>query len=327
MKSESFFHCCRILSILCQEIRSFKMSETTVKTRKPRRNKSRRKPRRTLFSKALDKITGKKSVEKPPIKKLAYRKATPQTPVEKPIDGKKIAHPRVVDQRQCMCKDCGKPIDIGIICVSCHKAVVDAPKEILVPLKDVITPPVMVVPPPPPTDPLLKQYQLSHQTKANRFPKIFNSALKFKPNPTRILSFGCSTGEECFTLADLYPNAEILGVDLDKYSIGQAKKKNKFKGRVGFVDNLEEAGKFDIIFCLMVLFSIHNPVSYENFSDTIEKISSHLNYRGLLVMYTGQHDIMSTSSGKKYAVIRQWTRQHSNDKRSYFNGYFRKKRH
>ena len=323
------------------------MSETTVKTRKPRRNKSRRKPRRTLFSKALDKITGKKSVEKPPIKKPAYRKATPK-PAEKPIEGEKPAYKKVTPKtpaekpvngkrmahrwnRGGKCKDCGTLLDVGVACIKCQstKDVGDAPKEVLVPLKDVITPPVMVVPPPPPlpTDPLLKQYQLSHQTKANRFPKIFNSALKFKPNPTRILSFGCSTGEECFTLADLYPNAEILGVDLDKYSIGQAKKENKFKGRVGFVDNLEEAGKFDIIFCLMVLFSIHNPVSYENFSDTIEKISSHLNYRGLLVMYTGQHDIMSTSSGKKYAVIRQWTRQHSNDKRSYFNGYFRKKRH
>lgn len=175
-----------------------------------------------------------------------------------------------------------------------------------------------------PTDPLLIQHQLSHQTKTNRFPKIFKSVVGFQPNPTRILSFGCSTGEECFTLADLYPKAEIIGVDLDRWSIEKAKTKNKFKERVGFMENLDEAGKFDIIFCLMVLFSIYSPVSFKDFSDTIERLSSHLNYGGLLVMYTGQHDVMATTSRDKYSAIRTWTRQHSSDKRSYFNGYFKK---
>jgi len=178
-------------------------------------------------------------------------------------------------------------------------------------------------------DPMLMQHQLSHQTKANRFPKIFKSVLEFQPNPSRILSFGCSSGEECFALAGQYPAAEILGVDLDRWSIIQAKRKNvDFKERVGFSEKLEgEAGKFDIIFCLMVLFSIDKPISFEDFSTVIEKLSSHLNYRGLLVMYTGQHDVMATDSADKYSVIRQWTRQHNTDKRSYFNGYFRKVRH
>ena len=282
------------------------MNDTVRRATKPLRANRKR---RNLLSKTIDKcleVSGRRRTPSGKRVKIDFSKIG----VGLKAVGAKAVTPLVTKPS----KNIVRPLDIP------------QPKPIAQPAQAIVQLPRVVVPPI--TDPLLMQHQLSHQTKVNRFPKIFDSALELQPNPGRILSFGCSTGEECFTLADKYPNSEILGVDLDKKSIVQAKKNNKFQDRVGFVDNLdEEAGKFDIIFCLMVLFSIYKPVPFEVFSEAIEKLSSHLNYRGLLVMYTGQHDLKATESGDKYSVIRQWTRQHNRDKRSYFNGYFRKIKH
>ena len=49
------------------------------------------------------------------------------------------------------------------------------------------------------------------RTALNRYPEIFAAAAAAAPDARRILSFGCATGEECVTLADYFPAAEIVG--------------------------------------------------------------------------------------------------------------------
>lgn len=168
-------------------------------------------------------------------------------------------------------------------------------------------------------------HQQSHETRPNRFPKIFSSIQKMRPNPTRILSFGCSTGEECFTLAEMFPDAEIVGVDIDPWVIETAKKNNKYKDRVSFVTSLENAGEFDVVFCLMVFFSIYDKYEFQTFDEAVKTLNEFIAHNGLLVIYTAKYDFMRTTPAENFVPIRQWKHQHNKDKKYYFDGYYKKK--
>jgi 2-polyprenyl-3-methyl-5-hydroxy-6-metoxy-1,4-benzoquinol methylase len=74
----------------------------------------------------------------------------------------------------------------------------------------------------------------------------------------RVLSFGCATGEEAFTLARYLPEAEIVGVDINAWCLRQCEARNT-NGRVRFVHRLgaefavmADAGGFDAVFAMAV---------------------------------------------------------------------------
>lgn len=167
--------------------------------------------------------------------------------------------------------------------------------------------------------------QLSNQTKENRFPKIFARAKELKPDAKRILSFGCSTGEECFTLAETFPEAEIVGIDISNYSIQKARADNKFKDRVFFHDEIGATGKYDLVTSLMVLFCMSQPISQEKWTETIEKIDTHVNNNGVWAIYMSQFPLTTAEKvAKNYEAIKQWKRIHPRDKKVYYCGYYRK---
>lgn len=169
--------------------------------------------------------------------------------------------------------------------------------------------------------------QLSHQTAANRFPMIFNTAKQLKNDAKRILSFGCSSGEECFSLAEVFPDAEIVGVDIDYYSIQKARNNNKQPERIFFHTDIGATGQYDIITCLMVLFSLESPVPRDRWEFFLNKVDKHLNEGGVLVVYTSDYDFASLPDVfSKYEVIRSWKRTHPKNKKEYWCGYYRKKR-
>ena len=58
-------------------------------------------------------------------------------------------------------------------------------------------------------------HQIPNTTALNRYPEIFACAANAAPDTRRILSFGCSTGEECVTLASYFPAAQIVGTDIN----------------------------------------------------------------------------------------------------------------
>jgi chemotaxis methyl-accepting protein methylase len=61
----------------------------------------------------------------------------------------------------------------------------------------------------------------------NRYPEIFTEVKTKYPTPRRILSFGCSTGEECITLHTYFPRSRVIGFDIDNKIIEQNKIQNK----------------------------------------------------------------------------------------------------
>lgn len=169
------------------------------------------------------------------------------------------------------------------------------------------------------------QLQPSYETRINRFPKIFERVKAMRPDARRILSFGCSSGEEAFTLAELFPNAEIVGVDIQQYLLHTARRNNKFPDRVFFHDELGGTGQYDLVFCLMVLFCIQNPIPKEEFIKTLTLVDRHVNSDGILTIYTAEYNPMEVPAIESgYKRIKGWKHTHNINKKDYFDGYYKK---
>lgn len=99
--------------------------------------------------------------------------------------------------------------------------------------------------------------QLETYTCEDRYPVLFEYCRQHLAacSSPKILSFGCSTGEEVFTLARYLPHAEIVGVDINSWCLQQGAKKNR-NPQLSFLHSLsrEFAGVtgFDAIFCMAV---------------------------------------------------------------------------
>lgn len=70
-------------------------------------------------------------------------------------------------------------------------------------------------------------------TQEDRYPELFQSIHQLLADTpqTRLLSFGCSTGEEVFSLARYFQQAHIRGVDIDAGRIGQCQARWRREGR------------------------------------------------------------------------------------------------
>lgn len=184
---------------------------------------------------------------------------------------------------------------------------------------------------PPPREPWARTWyksnphycQSSHMTKEERFPMIFDNAKKLKPDAKRLLSFGCSTGEECQALSKRFPDAEIIGYDIDSYTVQNARKKNKNE-QIFFHDELGGTGTYDLVTALMVFFCMEEPIPKDRFVACLKKIDRHLNIGGVLMIYTSDYDPKEIL-GDNYEDLNVWMREHNVNKKQYYNGYYRKK--
>jgi hypothetical protein len=106
-------------------------------------------------------------------------------------------------------------------------------------------------------------------TSPNRYPLVFRACADYLAsvkNP-RILSFGCSTGEELFSIGEHIPDAQIMGVDINNWCLKQCRKMNKnpnysFHHRLS--KEFEVADGFDAIFCMAVFQRTENRTSSDN---------------------------------------------------------------
>lgn len=104
-------------------------------------------------------------------------------------------------------------------------------------------------------------FQPSNVTMLNRYPEFFAFTRDRLMNQSdvRILSFGCATGEEVFSLSKYLPEADILGIDINPLNIAECRRrfaKNpnprlSVKRANSTAD--EEPESFDAIFCMAVL--------------------------------------------------------------------------
>ena len=98
-------------------------------------------------------------------------------------------------------------------------------------------------------------------TWLDRYPLLFAFAREKleSDRQANVLSFGCSTGEEVFTLRSYLPDAAIKGVDINRRAIAACKSKldrcpdPKIAFQVANSIRDEKPASYDAIFCLAVL--------------------------------------------------------------------------
>lgn len=189
-------------------------------------------------------------------------------------------------------------------------------------------------------------HQLSPKTALDRYPDLFAGAAAAAPGARRILSFGCSTGEECVSLKTYFPGAEIVGADVNRLSLWRAGRRYGGNGiRFTYADDkaLAALAPFDVVFCMTVLrdtaldreTSIKDRYPFDRFDERVRFLDSLLRPGGLLVFYGNMYRFADTSVAKGYDTLPlahipvgkniTFARDGINDGVQYLDALFRKK--
>ena len=165
-----------------------------------------------------------------------------------------------------------------------------------------------------------KIHQVKNSTSFDRYPEIFFVTKKyfddnFENKNIHILSFGCSTGEECFSLRKYFPNAKIIGVDINEENIIKCRANNTDKKISFYLSNKKNISKYapyDIIFGMSVLCKWPDAESLENigklysfseFHNTLKILDKLLINNGLLVIYNSNFLFSETDIFKKLVLV------------------------
>jgi SAM-dependent methyltransferase len=103
-------------------------------------------------------------------------------------------------------------------------------------------------------------FQPYSYTSMNRYPRCFAFARDTlgESSALNLLSFGCASGEEAFTLAHYFPPARITGIDINARAIATARRATPpaFAGRIRFEAassaQAEPEGAYDAVFAFAV---------------------------------------------------------------------------
>ena len=150
------------------------------------------------------------------------------------------------------------------------------------------------------------QLQHSQRTAPDRYPEVFefvsNLIQKNLNGVPRVLSFGCSTGEEPLTFrAKYFKNAEIYGVDISSKALYLARLNSiKSKANVKFCkpSEMHELGEFDAIFAMSVLCrwpdtkdqdEINEIFSFRDFESGLSEVVHHVKVGGYLIIYNSNY--------------------------------------
>ena len=198
--------------------------------------------------------------------------------------------------------------------------------------------------------PLERVHQLEATTTADRYPTVFAAAQElFAQQADRelsILSYGCSTGDECFSLRSYFPDARITGVDINPHNIAAAKSKNddnKIEFHLNEKEMFDDGRRYDLIFALSVLCKwpesrfisdIGGMFPFGQFEEAVTELDAVLNRDGLLVIYNANFRFEEAAVAKKYDVVEMlevqtdWVKKFSAENKElttpYFNYFFKK---
>lgn len=134
--------------------------------------------------------------------------------------------------------------------------------------------------------------QYNAHTHYNRYYKVWEY-LQANYNPSRILSFGCSTGEECVTAQAYFPDAEVTGYDINPIFMRI--------GAVRFPSIKFNApyGKYDLVLCNSVLCKHpennhkeqNNSFPFSEFKEAVTTLDSYLHEKGLMMLMNTEYQL------------------------------------
>jgi SAM-dependent methyltransferase len=165
------------------------------------------------------------------------------------------------------------------------------------------------------------QFQDRNCTQPDRYPWLFAFARAQLGGdaPLSLLSFGCCTGDEVFTLRRYFPGAAITGIDVDPHNIAvcqaraQAQGDTNLKFTVAASTDLEPAAAYDAIFCLGVLclgdltalgFERSDPFfTFADFDRTVTDFARRLKPNGLLLFHSTNFRFGDTVTASSFDVV------------------------
>jgi len=166
------------------------------------------------------------------------------------------------------------------------------------------------------------RFQPYSHTAPDRYPWLFHAARSQIGNPPglRILSFGCSRGDEVFALQRYFPTAELRGIDIDPLNIAtcrararaQAQTQTRTSFEAAATLDGEPAEAYDAIFCLAVLChgdltvrgarSCEPLMRFDDFEATVAGFARCLKPGGLLFLHTTNFRFCDTASARDFDV-------------------------
>lgn len=180
-------------------------------------------------------------------------------------------------------------------------------------------------------------HQTTPATGFNRFPVIFTACKNYfeGKKDLKILSFGCATGEEVITLKHYFPDATIVGAEINQCSLAICQKR-KLDDKMIFIDstdeNIRNNGPYDAIFCMAVfqrtpqlitekgIKNLKRIYPFEKFDRQIRVLDRCVKKDGLMVVHFSQYDFMDTEVASKYVVYENYNQ----DSYSYNSAIFDK---
>ena len=138
----------------------------------------------------------------------------------------------------------------------------------------------------------------------------------------RILSFGCSTGEEVFTLRRYFPLSTIKGIDINPRSVRAAERQLKETRDPNIVFDVaastskEPSNRYNAVFCMAVFrhgglgeSGVDNRcdqlIRFEDFEKTVDDIARCIVPGGLLLIGHSNFRFGDTRPSKTFDVVFQ----------------------
>ena len=173
-----------------------------------------------------------------------------------------------------------------------------------------------------PRDNLFQPYP---NTWPDRYPDLFRAVRERvgDGDGRRILSFGCSTGEEVFTLRRHFARAAITGLDINPYNIALCRARALWRRqamldfRVAGSAERECDARYDAIFAMAVFrhgdLNLSPPpqrcdhrLRFADFETTVADLSRCLKPGGVLVLAHCHFRLGDTASAGNFASLQRW---------------------
>ncbi len=166
--------------------------------------------------------------------------------------------------------------------------------------------------------PLAGRFQPYSHTLPDRYPWLFRFATAelAQRDPLNILSFGCSRGDEVFSLHEYLPHATIKGIDVDPRNVALCRA--RARSALTTFDQAattarEPSSSYDAIFCLAVLCLGDLTTSgagrcdpylrFADFERIVVDFARCLKPGGLLLLHTTNFRFADTAAAADFDVV------------------------
>lgn len=151
-------------------------------------------------------------------------------------------------------------------------------------------------------------HQSTTVTADDRYPELFDLAAVLAPAAERILSFGCSTGEELVAIRRRFPDANIVGAEINRRARRLATRKAAADAAMQVVPPQGITGPFDLVFALAVLQreprkvdelglrNIAHHYPFARFDAAIDNLVRTLRPGGYLCVFHSQYRVEDSSA-------------------------------